>query len=242
MLPGKRWAVLHPCFVAGSESCLSSSVSLCLCGYFCRVQLCRRLLTVFEMNSRSRYLFTTLATYLSVIAAVFAFNAIRLRVLSRAQASGLSPKRNVSEKPFFSLSTNRTFAPGEHARLSASYQGIDHLDFRVYQIKDPAKFFRQLDDPHQLGEKKKEEVSGTAGVYLIETVNGDLRTYSIAVVSNLTMVQKTTKDGQVVVYVVDRKSGAPHEGVSVEVTKGKDSLTTGTTDKSGLFAAEIKTP
>src|SRR5438046_7613002 len=46
-----RWAVLHPCFVAGSESCLSSSVSLCLCGYFRRVQLRRRLLTVFEMRS-----------------------------------------------------------------------------------------------------------------------------------------------------------------------------------------------
>ena len=28
------------------------------------------------------------------------------------------------------------------------------------------------------------------------------------IVTNLTMVQKTTKDGQVVVYVVDRKSGA----------------------------------
>jgi hypothetical protein len=46
------------------------------------------------------------------------------------------------------------------------------------------------------------------GVYLIEAVNGDLRAYSIAVVTNLTMVQKTTKDGQVVLYVVDRKTGA----------------------------------
>src|SRR6266496_6527184 len=79
------------------------------------------------------------------------------------------------------------------------------------------------------------------GVYLIEGVNGGKRAYSIAIVTNLTMVQKTTKDGQVVVYVVDRKSGAPHEGVSVEVTKGKDSLTSGTTDKSGLFTAELKT-
>ena len=295
-----------------------------------------RLSNVSQLSQRFRSLSKPAAIYLGVIAVVFAFNAIRLRVLSRAQASGLSLERNISEKPFFSLSTNRTFAPGEHARLSASYQGIDHLDFRVYQIKDPAKFFKQLDDPHQLGEKQKDEVSGNygnrlsvlerthslktfintaikdyvreqlqrdhretfnqkfrkdnepartplnvadyarvpllnpqqmvsawreklphsetqydwqtislgkrdAGVYLIEAVNGDLRAYSIAVVSNLTMVQKTTKDGQVVVYVVDRKSGAPHEGVSVEVTKGKDSLTSGTTDKSGLFTAELKT-
>ena len=99
---------------------------------------------MFQLNQRFRSFIKPAAIYLAVIASVFAFNAIRLRVLSRAQASGPAPERNVSDKPFFSLSTNRTFAPGEHARLSASYQGIDHLDFRVYQIKDPLKFFRQL--------------------------------------------------------------------------------------------------
>src|SRR5207302_9885464 len=78
------------------------------------------------------------------------------------------------------------------------------------------------------------------GVYLIEAVNGDLRAYSIAIVSNLTMIEKTTKDGQVLVYVVDRKTGAPHEGVSVEVSKSKQTLATGSTDKTGIFKTEIK--
>src|SRR5256886_12344699 len=78
------------------------------------------------------------------------------------------------------------------------------------------------------------------GVYLIEAVNGDLRAYSIAIVSNLTMIEKTTKDGQVLVYVVDRKTGAPHEGVSIEVTKSKQVLASGTTDKTGDFKTEIK--
>src|SRR5437016_7772913 len=55
------------------------------------------------------------------------------------------------------------------------------------------------------------------GVYLIEGVNGSMRAYSIAIVTNLTMIQKTTKDGQVLIYVVDRKSGAPHEGVNIEI-------------------------
>src|SRR5438552_4694391 len=80
------------------------------------------------------------------------------------------------------------------------------------------------------------------GVYLIEAVNGGMRAYSIAIVTNLTMVQKTTKDGKVVVYVVDRKSGAPHEGVSVEVARAKQTLANGTTDKTGVFKAEIKAP
>src|SRR5260370_9517188 len=60
--------------------------------------------------------------------------------------------------------------------------------------------------------------------------------------TNLTMIETTPKDGQVVVYVVDRKTGARHEGVSVEVTKAKETLATGATDKTGVFKAEIKEP
>src|SRR5437660_4465849 len=56
------------------------------------------------------------------------------------------------------------------------------------------------------------------------------------------MIEKTTKDGQVLVYVVDRKTGAPHEGVSIEVTKSKQVLASGTTDKSGVFKTEVKQP
>src|SRR5204863_1109417 len=81
-----------------------------------------------------------------------------------------------------------------------------------------------------------------SGVYLIEAVNGDMRAYSIAIVTNLTMIEKTTKDGQVLVYVVDRKTGAPHEGVSIEVSKSKQTLATGSTDKTGIFKTEIKPP
>src|SRR5207302_5011006 len=80
------------------------------------------------------------------------------------------------------------------------------------------------------------------GVYLIEAVNGDLRAYSIAIVTNLTMIEKTTKDGQVLVYVVDRKTGAPHEGVSVEISNAKKTLSTGSTDKTGVFKTEVKPP
>ena len=289
-----------------------------------------------ETNQRLRRYVATAAIYLAVAASVLGFNVIRSRAARQPQPARPEPAV-VSTAPFFSLTTNRTYSPNETARLWASYQNIDHLDFRVYRVKDPVEFFKQLDDPHQMGEKEKEEAARgygsrvsvlerahsikisifsaikdyvrshlvkehretfnqkfrkeaeptrtplnvadyarvpllnpdqkvsdwreklpaldneydsrmvslgkrDPGVYLIEAVNGTLRAYSIAIVTNLMMIEKTTKDGQVVVYVVDRKTGAPHEGVSVEVTRTKQTLATGLTDKSGVFKAEIKPP
>lgn len=289
-----------------------------------------------KLSPRTGKLLKVVAIYSAVAIGVFGFSVVRARLLSRVQAQAAQPI--FIDKPFFSLTTNRTFAPSERARLSASYNSIDYLDFRVYQVNDPVKFFTQLENPHQMGETEKDQVASARsrpsllerthslksyiyssikdyvraqlqhdhreqfnqkfrkqekqegprqtplnvadyarvpllnsnqmvsawreklppieneydqqtinlgqrkpGVYLIEAVNGDLRAYSIAVVTNLTMVQKTTRDGQVVVYVVDRKTGAPNANVAVEVSKGKNNLTKGTTDKSGLFKAEIKT-
>ncbi len=290
-----------------------------------------------ETNSRLPRYLATAAIYLAVVASVFGFNVLRSRAARPAAEAPAPAPAIVSTKPYFSLTTNRSYSPNESARMWASYQNVDYLDFRVYRVKDPSKFFKQLDDPHQMGEKEKEAVSQgygsrvsilerthrlktslfTAvrdyvrshllkehretfnqkyrkepapeqtplnvadyarvpllnpdqkvkdwreklppleneydsrmvslgkqepGVYLVEAVNGDLRAYSIAIVTNLTMIEKTTKDGQVTVYVVDRKTGAPHEGVSVEVSKAKTTLATGQTDKTGVFKAEIKSP
>jgi uncharacterized protein YfaS (alpha-2-macroglobulin family) len=291
---------------------------------------------VSKLGPRGRQLLKASAIYVGVIVAVLVFSYARARSLANKQ-SDKSEAPLFTSQPFFSLTTNRTFASSERARLSVSYRSVDHLDFRVYQVKDPLKFFKQLDDPHQMGEDEKEQLSNSyrsrlallerthslksllysslkdyvrrqlqrdhrevfnqkfrrpggpsrtplniadyarvpllnsnqlvsawrenlptnaddydqqsinlgerkPGVYLVEAVNDNLRAYSIAVVTDLTMVQKTTRDGQVLVYVVDRKSGAPHANVSVEIARGKDSVITGTTDKSGLFKTEVTKP
>jgi hypothetical protein len=293
---------------------------------------------VSDNNQKAGRYIATAAIYFAVAASVFGFNVIRSRA-ARQAAQPVAPETATvsSTKPYFSLTTNRTYSPSETSRVWASYQNIEYLDFRVYRVKDPSKFFKQLDDPHQMGEKEKEAASQgygsrvsvlerahllkislfsavkdyvrthllkehrevfnekfrketeptrtplnvadyarvpllnpdqkvkdwreklpaldhdydsrmvligkqDPGVYLIEAVNGGMRAYSIAIVTNLTMVQKTTKDGQVVVYVVDRKSGAPHEGVSIEVSRAKQTLANGTTDKTGVFKSEIKPP
>jgi uncharacterized protein YfaS (alpha-2-macroglobulin family) len=276
-------------------------------------------------------------TYLAIILAALAFNLYRLRA-ARLAAVEAKPEsyaeRSVNAKPFFSLSTMRSYGTDERARLSTSYQGIDHLDFRVYKVPDPVKFFQQLPNPHQIGEDEKDDIerdyqrpsvlerthsvkdwiynsikeyvreqlkheyrqsfnqkfraeaeqkrlplnvadyarvplinpnqlvsswrerlspmqdeydrrtislgARAPGVYLVEAVNGDLRAYCVSIVTDLTMVQKTTRDGEVLVYLVDRRTGAPREGAEVVVVGEQKTLATGATEKGGIFKTEIE--
>lgn len=74
-------------------------------------------------------------------------NAIRMAFLLAAGAACLGQDGG----PYFSLSSHATFAPGEKASVSLSAWGVDQLEFRVYRVQDPVKFFEQLEDPHQFG-------------------------------------------------------------------------------------------
>ena len=114
-----------------------------------------------ETNPRVRRYIATGIVYLALVASVFGFNVIRSRATpaSAAPVAESETPTVSSTKPYFSLTTNRTYSPNESARLWASYQNIDYLDFRVYRVKDPNKFFKQLDDPHQMGEKEKEAIA-----------------------------------------------------------------------------------
>jgi hypothetical protein len=77
---------------------------------------------------------------------------------AQRRAAATSPEaRRQSRAPShtFSLTDQPLVFANESARLWASYQNIDYLDFRVYRVKDPNKFFKQLDDPHEMGEEKE---------------------------------------------------------------------------------------
>src|SRR5262245_23226162 len=238
---------------------------------------------------------TVVVVYLGVILSTIALAALRNQVrgaqTSPAAPAAANPQPSPTVRSRFSLSTNRAYGTDEKARIYIGYQGIDSLDFRVYQVRDPFKFFRQLNSPHQMGEEDRNEVAEVAatverkpslleklrsfkssvnrtvknyfrgqiqresraafndkfrsgeqlplnmsdfarvpllnpdqlvgkwkqildptageydtrmislgkqheGVYLIEAVNGDLRAYTIAVVTDMTMINKTTRDGQ----------------------------------------------
>ncbi len=54
-------------------------------------------------------------------------------------------------EPYFAISTSRTFNTASSPTVSLSAWNVDALEFRVYRVKDPQKFFEQLDDPHQFG-------------------------------------------------------------------------------------------
>src|SRR5262245_19076942 len=282
--------------------------------------------------------FTIVVVYLAVIVSTVALATLRNQVRgaqTAPAAPAANPQPSPTVRPRFSLSTSRTYGADEKARVYVAYQGVDSLDFRVYQVKDPFKFFRQLNSPHQLGEEDRADVAEVAatverkpsllerlrsfkssvyrgvknyfrgqlrresraafndkfrsgeqlplneadyarvpllnpdqlvgkwrqvltateseydtrmvplgkrepGVYLIEAVNGDLRAYTIMVVTYLTMINKTTRDGQMLVYAVDRKSGEPRPDVQVEVVKGKKVLATGKTDGNGVLGVSVR--
>ena len=283
---------------------------------------------------------TLVVVYLVVIASAMALAAMRNQVRgaqTAPAAPAANPQPSPAVRPRFSLSTNRAYGTDEKARIYIGYQGIDSLDFRVYQVRDPFKFFRQLNSPHQMGEEDRGDVAEVAatverkpslletlrsfkssvnravknyfrgqlrresraafndkfrsgeqlplnvadfarvpllnpdqlvgkwkqlleptageydtrmitlgnqpqpaGVYLIEAVNGDLRAYTIAVVTDITMINKTTRDGQMLVYVVDRKSGEPRADVQVEIVNGKRITATGKTDGNGVLKVSVR--
>ncbi len=54
-------------------------------------------------------------------------------------------------RPYFSLSSSRTYAPGEKPAIQLWAQNVDQLDFRVYRVKDPVAFFSSLEDQHRYG-------------------------------------------------------------------------------------------
>lgn len=292
------------------------------------------------MNSRSKRLLTSAVLYLTIIAATLTIAVFRTRAGIesekdiRERNGYIGSEISASDKPYFSLSTQRTFGTNERPRLWVDFRGINQLDFRVYRIKDPATFFAQLNNPHQMGEREEEELATSlprrvsllervraikrvayngvksyirtqlqrdsrrsfnqkfrpeqtplrtplnvadyarvpllnpdqlvktwreplppledyydrrlvpldkqdAGVYLIEAVNGDLRAYTVAVVTDLTMVDKTTRDGDLLVYAVDRRTGEPRSGAKIEIIRNRSTIASGATDSQGMLRTKI---
>ncbi|HUS11059.1 MAG TPA: MG2 domain-containing protein, partial [Pyrinomonadaceae bacterium] len=290
------------------------------------------------MNSRSYRALTASLIYLVAIAAALTIATLRSRAKVKpadTESYYSETARPRSTKPFFSLSTHRTYGSSDNPRLWVDYQGVDHLDFRVYQVRDPRKFFSGLKNPHQMGEREEEEVATSlphrksflervrgwkrwaysgiktfvrgqlqhdsreafnlkfrkeadpirtplnksdyarvpllnpdslvsswreplppleneydqrmiplgkraAGVYLIEAVQNDLRAYTVIVVTDLTMIDKTTREGELLVYTVDRKTGEPRPGTQVEIVKEQKTVASGVTDSQGILKTKIE--
>jgi hypothetical protein len=118
-----------------------------------------------ESNSQSYRSLTAALIYLTVVAGALTIATLRSRATSRSfpisELETPAADSRTSNNPFFSLSAHRTYGSGEAARIWIDYRGVDHLDFRVYQVKDPLKFFIRLSDPHQMGEREDQEFMGS---------------------------------------------------------------------------------
>src|SRR6266513_1609550 len=66
-------------------------------------------------------------------------------------ASLLPSPAQDGNQPYFSLSSSKTFAPGEKATIQMWSQNVDTLEFRLYRVKDPILFFQKLEDVHRFG-------------------------------------------------------------------------------------------
>jgi uncharacterized protein YfaS (alpha-2-macroglobulin family) len=288
-----------------------------------------------QLRRKPKYLSMVLV-YAAILAAAFFVAKSRLQRVTNEPpdlfvATETTP---VETKPFFSLSTNRTFATSEKPRIWLDHRGINSLDFRVYRINDPQRFFTQLRNPHQMGEDEREQVatnistkrslleqirdvkvwaysgirnylrqqlnqstrrifnqtfratetskriplnvadyarvpllnpnqlvttwreqlSGSenehdqrpiplgkreSGVYLVEAIGGELRAYTIVVVTDLAMVEKLSPSGDLVVYAVDRKSGEPRPDTRVEIVRERTTIASGRTNNEGIFRTKI---
>src|SRR6185369_1761205 len=78
-----------------------------------------------------------------------------------------------------------------------------------------------------------------AGVYLVEAVADELRAYTVIVITDLAMVEKASPNGDLLVYAVDRKTGAPQPDAHVDIVKARNSITSGRTNAEGLFRTRI---
>jgi hypothetical protein len=226
----------------------------------------------------------------------------------------------------FSLSSSETCYPGQKPKVAVWAQNVGSLEFRVYRVNDPVRFFAQLQEQHRFGGQEprarqkgtwlekfhawkhriwgrirdfvraqfSEESRATirewrlqshvksvskvetyaqvpllnqqqlvaawrwaptpnkqrwesdsitipvqdAGVYLVEATDGELRAYTIVMVSEIALITKSSP-GQLVNFVVDRKSGVPVANATVLVWANKQELARIQTDASGLAAVPV---
>ncbi len=81
-----------------------------------------------------------------------------LLLLSLVLFAGIVPAGvRGADEAYFSISTSKTFLPGEQIGIHLYASGVDALEFRIYKVKDPVAFFEGLDDPHQFGHVSENE-------------------------------------------------------------------------------------
>ncbi|MGB8772247.1 MAG: alpha-2-macroglobulin family protein [Candidatus Korobacteraceae bacterium] len=72
-------------------------------------------------------------------------------LLLQISAAPLFAQNGPDSSASFSLTSQRTYMPGEKPEVSVYSHNVNALEFRVYRVKDPVKFFSQMQDLHNFG-------------------------------------------------------------------------------------------
>jgi hypothetical protein len=258
---------------------------------------------------------------------------MRLRFLSLLLALPLALSAAAKDAPrSFSLSTSRTFAPGESVKVQLYARNVPALEFRVYKVRDAQKFFAGLKDPHSFGVQsyspgeqidertwierlhdfkadlwwrvrhffrgqftdeardsfregqgklgKRSQVVGAtefaqvpllnssqlvarwklvtppaivsetqqlpidglaSGVYLIEATDGTYKAYTVAIVTQIALVERTLNN-RAELYAADRATGAPVAKAEVALWADGKQQSTGSTGDDGLASLATNLP
>ena len=72
-------------------------------------------------------------------------------------------------EPYFSLTSQRTYLPGEKPEIAVYSHNVKQLEFRVYRVNDPVKFFSQMQELHNFGGRAPQPAE--AGAHLAGKVS-----------------------------------------------------------------------
>ena len=72
------------------------------------------------------------------------------------------------------------------------------------------------------------------GLFLVEVAQGELRAYTLLMITDLALVSKTAP-GQILLFVAQRAAGSPVEGATAIIYNNHKEVARGTTDASGVY-------
>jgi uncharacterized protein YfaS (alpha-2-macroglobulin family) len=76
---------------------------------------------------------------------------ILVLLLCHALVLPLLAQPDADTQSWFSLTSQRTTLPGEKPEISVNAHNVNQLEFRVYRVNDPVKFFSQMQELHNFG-------------------------------------------------------------------------------------------
>jgi alpha-2-macroglobulin len=77
--------------------------------------------------------------------------AMLVILLCHALLLPLFAQEDSDSESWFSLTSQKTFLTGEKPEIAVNAHNVQQLEFRVYRVNDPVKFFGQMQDLHSFG-------------------------------------------------------------------------------------------